>query len=200
MLLKQRASCWLTGGYWGALYRNMVALLLASTVAQGASNASPETFLGDSGKEKLWVQQVFTPVPDTRFCRLTLRFTARENDRVVSSQDFKVWVSSGVPDTFCVGYYAGNERRQIFVSMTAQSITSYMLDYDGKVVHVLYEPGQGRWYGGGEGRVFAFPVFDAMGNVAIRESFYVKERMVKGRNVPIKQPYRIIRTVPIKAH
>lgn len=187
-----------TGCCFGGCAREMVPFLLASAFAQLASTSAPETFLGDSGADTLWVQQLFTPIPNVRFCWLTLRFSKRHADRIISSQDFKIWASSGVPDVFCVGYYSDSKRRQIFVSMTAQSITSYLLDYDGKKVHILYEPGQGRWYGGGQGRVFAFPVFDAKGNTAIRESFYVKEKAVKGRRVFVGHPYRIIRVVPIK--
>jgi hypothetical protein len=81
--------------------------------------------------------------------------------------------------------------------MRNQAIHSYLLDYDGSTVHILYEPGQGRWYGEAVGRTQALPTWDAQGKFAIREQFWAKTKRVNGETVPV-EPYLVTRTVHLR--
>ena len=176
----------------------MIIAFVTLALSQLASKNSPETYLGEVGAESVFVQQFFTQMRYGRTA-LKLRFFCRRHGIPSGSKDFDVWDSSkGLPDVFCVGYYVGNGRRQVFVSMIDQRIVSYLLDYDGKNVHVLYEPGEGRWYGGGVGRVQAVPTWDEYGGFGIREKFSVKEKKLNGHLVFLENPYTLTRTVHIK--
>src|SRR5476651_197721 len=149
--------------------RGIVALLLffvSSAFAQ-RTVTGVSTSLGEYGTDKLSVQQIFTPLGASGAYSLKLRFTRTRGIRIFSSTVFDAGQCFGAASAYCIGYYTDDLRRQVFVSTEMGEVISYLLDFDGRKVHVLYGVGNEA----PSGRVRAFPTWDDKGQFAIREQY-----------------------------
>jgi len=123
----------------------LIATLLISHSVRSLATSydGPASSLGAAGHDLLYVTPVFDP-SDSDAYDLKLRFECRRNKRVASSTEFKVGPSFGMPTAFSVFPYLRNARSQVFVSVRYGAVSSFLLDYDGKKIKVIYKRTEGR--------------------------------------------------------
>jgi hypothetical protein len=131
--------------------------------------SGPKTFLGTRGKDILYMQPYYTKATPANTASIKLKFFVESPSGRGSAHWFNAGQAIGIPDVLSVGYYARSDRREVFISMEVGAVSSFLLDFDGKRIHVLYssetEPESGR--------IRSFPTWDDTGRFAIREMYWL---------------------------
>ena len=119
----------------------------------------PMTPIGTVGNDALFVSTDYKPGLGTE-CTLYLVFERQHLGRVLEKQKFDVGSSNGL-GFVSLNRLNDNGRTLIFASVSDQRSQSFLLDYDGKAVKILYK--------NAVGRVAASPAFDDRGRAIIVE-------------------------------
>ncbi len=166
----------------------LTVALIGLALARRQIVTLPDAPLGQAGGAALYARAVFEHVRLDVY-DLSLQFYERRHGTLARRRSFEAGQGFGVANALCIGYYTSEERMQVFVSTEMGAVRSYLLDYDGHQVHVLYRRTVGR--------VRAFPTWDDKGRFGIREQEWHIDKSVNGKVMPVT-PYTSERTILIK--
>jgi hypothetical protein len=100
------------------------------------------TTIGSVKQDDLEVTPVIKKTTHTE-CLLTLIFERIRDGKRISLRTFEAGMSFGIP-TIMIRYLLPNKRRQVFIELSRGQTKSYLLDYDGNSIRVLYKNSYGR--------------------------------------------------------
>lgn len=129
--------------------------------ASDARTASPQRSLYVGDSEALYVKPIFGSIDEPAI--LFLEFSHVVRGRTIDKRRFRVGPSVGLPRMLDVEDFADRGRSQIFVSVGDQTVSSYLLDYNGKRIEVLYKTPAGL------GKVYSAPTWNASNEFSIEE-------------------------------
>ena len=121
---------------------NNFLCLCALTGWQYPSSQLPAMTIGFVKRDLLEVTPVIQKTSHTE-CQLTLKFERIRAGKRISLQRFEAGMSFGMP-TIITRNLLANGRRQVFLELSRGQTKSYLLDYDGKSIKVLYRNSYGR--------------------------------------------------------
>jgi hypothetical protein len=150
----------------------------------------PTNLLGEGDGGTLYVEVNYRDAAeDGTVGDYSLTFLRKEQGKVVSKSTFSCGSSFGVPEQLSIQDFFHREgdryerRKQVFISLFSQGARSYLLEYDGKRIEVLYSNEVGRVI------AHALPLGD--GRCQITE-FWPKQQF-EGSQRPNKDNFAIIR-------
>jgi hypothetical protein len=134
--------------------------MMTSTVLVGLALCSQNSLIVLE-PDSLYAKLVYTDDLGHDHRYLSLAFMSVVNGRIIVRQRFPVGITVGAPRLVCSEYFLRRDRRQLFVSAEDRRISSFLLDFDGSKVRVIYQ--------NIDGRVLTFPRFAFSGDAEIDE-------------------------------
>ena len=170
-----------------------LTLIVLSLPQKNVGSMCPPSRIGTFGGGDLTVRLVASEA-DSFQCDLKLLFERTSHDNVRLVSRFDVGPSFGLPATLMILPMLGNGRSQVFISARFGAVRSFLLDFDGQRVKMIYSRT--------EGRVDAMPIYQANGKAMILEIWRPREytgEFKKLGNVVRSGPWKgmVLRYVPI---
>ena len=126
---------------------NLAVILVAAALSPSSKPAAETWLFGSANGADLFVEIKPVPFDETNHIRtveIHAVFTAIRRNKVVQRTERDLGQAFGGPTALVIGGFLGEDREQVFISLTMGAVRSWVFDYDGKKLKTVYERTKGR--------------------------------------------------------